>query len=197
MRSSPTLALHPLVAVLVPASTGWGRSIISGVAAYANRHGPWHLYVEPEGERQPLPHGWKGDGIIARISTPTVAKALLGVGCPLVNVSGITLEGLKAQPPRVSYDLRATGSERVALARVAKEAEAVGPLFEQVIDEPILARVVDGAVRVKRRIDDRVNSDEGHALQLGRSRGLEKKPILVYDPSPTRMRQKPAKIRHR
>ena len=65
--------------------------------------------AEPEGERRPLPHGWKGDGIIARLSTPTVAKALLGVGCPVVNVSGITLEGLKPQPPRVSYDLRATG----------------------------------------------------------------------------------------
>ena len=109
MAPSPALASHPLVAVLVPAITGWGRSIIGGVAAYANRHGPWHLYVEPEGERRPLPHGWKGDGIIARISTPAVAKALLAIGCPVVNVSGITLEGLKSQPPRVSYDLRATG----------------------------------------------------------------------------------------
>jgi len=110
MTPQARLLQQPLIAVLVPASTGWGRGIISGVAAYANRHGPWHLYVEPEGERRGLPHGWQGDGVIARLSTPAVSKAILGLGCPVVNVSGIELEALQPQPPRVSYDLRATGT---------------------------------------------------------------------------------------
>lgn len=109
MKRPAPFSSQPLVAVLVPASTGWGRSIINGVAAFANRNGPWHLYVDPEGERRSLPHGWKGDGVIARVSTPAVANALLRVGCPVVNVSGITLEGLKPQPPRVCYDVSATG----------------------------------------------------------------------------------------
>jgi LacI family transcriptional regulator len=108
MKPSQTLAAHPLVAVLVPASTGWGRSIIKGVAAFANRHGPWHLHVAPEGERQSLPHGWKGDGIIARLSTPAVARSILTIGCPVVNVSGITLDGVSQRVPRVFSDLQAT-----------------------------------------------------------------------------------------
>ena len=109
MRRSKSLSPLPLVAVLVPASTGWGRSIIKGVADFANRHGPWHLHVAPEGERQTLPHGWKGDGIIARLSTPAVARTILAIGCPVVNVSGITLEGFSQRTPRVFNDLQATG----------------------------------------------------------------------------------------
>lgn len=129
MKRSTAISPQPLVAVLVPASTGWGRSIINGVAGFANRHGPWHLYVEPDGERRPLPHGWKGDGIIARLSTPAVAKAVLGVGCPVVNVSGITLDGLRHQPARVFYDLRATGemAARHLLDRGFRNFAYVGP----------------------------------------------------------------------
>ena len=107
-RSKPFSPL-PLVAVLVPASTGWGRSIIKGVADFANRHGPWHLHVAPDGEKQTLPHGWKGDGIIARLSTPAVARSILAIGCPVVNVSGITLEGVSQRVPRVFNDLQGTG----------------------------------------------------------------------------------------
>lgn len=95
--------------VLVPASTGWGRGIIKGVAAFANRNGPWHLHVDPDGGRRPLPHGWSGDGIIARLSTPKVAAAILETGVPVVNVSGIMLNGPAAHVARVCNDLRASG----------------------------------------------------------------------------------------
>jgi len=95
--------------VLVPASTGWGRSIIRGVAAFANRNGPWHLHVDPEGGQKPLVHGWSGDGIIARLSTPKVAAAILKTGVPVVNVSGIMLDGPAARVARVCNDLRASG----------------------------------------------------------------------------------------
>ena len=129
MKPSQTLAVHPLVAVLVPASTGWGRSIIKGVAAFANRHGPWHLHVAPEGERQALPHGWKGDGIIARLSTPAVARSILAFGCPVVNVSGITLDGVSQRVPRVFNDLQATGemAARHFLDRGFRNFAYVGP----------------------------------------------------------------------
>ena len=75
MTRSSLLASNPRVTVLVPASIGWGRGIIRGIAAYANRHGPWHLHIEPEGERRPLPHGWKGDGIIAQARRLTASTA--------------------------------------------------------------------------------------------------------------------------
>lgn len=107
MTRSSLLANSPRVTVLVPASIGWGRGIIRGVAAYANRHGPWHLHVEPEGERRLPPVGWQGDGVIARISTPAVATALARLRVPVVNVSGIDLGGRTAHVPRVAIDLPA------------------------------------------------------------------------------------------
>lgn len=127
-RSKPFSPL-PLVAVLVPASSGWGRSIIKGIAAFANRHGPWHLHVVPEGERRALPHGWKGDGIIARLSTPAVAREILAVGCPVVNVSGISLDGPSSRVPRVFNDLQATGAmaARHFLDRGFRNFAYVGP----------------------------------------------------------------------
>jgi LacI family transcriptional regulator len=114
MTRGSLLASNPRVTVLVPASIGWGRGIIRGVAAYANRHGPWHLHVEPDGERRLPPAGWQGDGVIARVSTPAVAAALRRLRVPVVNVSGIDLGPPTAGIPRVAIDL-------VASARLAAE----------------------------------------------------------------------------
>ncbi|MEI6241424.1 MAG: DNA-binding transcriptional regulator [Planctomycetia bacterium] len=108
--SRGSLASSPHVAVLVSAATGWGRGIIRGISTFANHHGPWLLEVEPDGERRLLPRGWKGDGIIARLSTPRVAQALLDTGVPLVNVSSIAIAGRAAAVPRVSNDVAACGS---------------------------------------------------------------------------------------
>ena len=99
----------PRVTVLVSTATGWGRGIIKGISAFANQHGPWLLQVEPEGERQHLPAGWRGDGVIARLSTPKTAEALLRMRVPVVNVSSIALAGRAAAVPRVSSDVAAGG----------------------------------------------------------------------------------------
>jgi LacI family transcriptional regulator len=104
------LAAHPRVTVMVPAHSGWGRGVIKGIASFANRHGPWQLHVEAEGERRSLPRGWQGDGIIARISTPAVAQSLNGLRVPLVNVSAIRIDATSAAVPRVCNDLRACGT---------------------------------------------------------------------------------------
>lgn len=105
----PLLAARPRVTVLIPAHSGWGRGVIKGIANFANRHGPWQLHVEAEGERRTLPHGWQGDGVIARISTPAVAKEIAALGVPAVNVSAIQLDTPTASIPRVCNDLRACG----------------------------------------------------------------------------------------
>jgi LacI family transcriptional regulator len=101
---------HPRVAVLVPAFSGWGRGVIQGIADYSNRHGPWQLHVEAQGENRLLPRGWRGDGIIARFSTPKVAAAVMAAGVPIVNVSGIRLDDPADLVPRVCNDLRACGT---------------------------------------------------------------------------------------
>ena len=104
------LVSRPRVTVLIPAPSGWGRGIIKGITMYANRHGPWQLHVEAEGERRTLPRGWQGDGIIVRISTPAVARAMNAQSVPVVNVSAIQLDASTASIPRVCNDLRACGT---------------------------------------------------------------------------------------
>ncbi|WP_044304056.1 AraC family transcriptional regulator [Rhodopirellula sallentina] len=98
----------PQVTVLVDTSTDWGRQTISGILHYAQKHGPWHMSVEPRGRSDPmhLPSDWDGDGIIARISTTKLASELRCRNVPVVNISGIELEGI--QFPRVSTDYGAT-----------------------------------------------------------------------------------------
>ncbi len=99
----------PRIAVLVDTSTGWGRRLIRGIVGYANKHGPWNLWVHARGqdEAQRLPPGWRGDGIIARISDRHVARHVAAARVPVVNVSGIELRGVDCC--RVTTDLRTAG----------------------------------------------------------------------------------------
>lgn len=96
------------VAVLVDTSTSWGRRIHEGIHHYTQRHGRWQLFVEARGmeERLALPRGWRGDGVIARVSTGSMARELSAQGIPVVNVSGIELQGVTF--PQVTNDLVAS-----------------------------------------------------------------------------------------
>lgn len=87
----------PRVAVLVETSTSWGRRLIRGIGNYVQSHQAWRLTIEPLGinQRVRLPAGWRGEGIIARVNTPTLARQLAGTGVPVVNISGVELPGVK------------------------------------------------------------------------------------------------------
>lgn len=102
--------LAPRVVVLVDTATGWGRAIIRGISTYGRHHGPWHLWVEPHGqaERMRPPRTWQGEGIIARVNTSQMARHLKSYRVPIVNVSGIELDGVDL--PRVTHDLPATAT---------------------------------------------------------------------------------------
>jgi LacI family transcriptional regulator len=104
---SHAFADAPNVAVLIDTSTGWGRRLIRGVVAYGQKHGPWHLRVEPRGrtEHLSLPVDWAGNGVIARIATPRMHQALQRLGVPIVNISAIDIEGCDC--PRVTSDYQA------------------------------------------------------------------------------------------
>ncbi|HWB52833.1 MAG TPA: substrate-binding domain-containing protein, partial [Tepidisphaeraceae bacterium] len=109
---SPVMRPHaPRVAILVDTATGWGRRLVYGVMAYARKHGPWHIWVEPRGQQEHLrtPPGWAGEGIIARVATKAMARELTDQRLPIVNVSGIQLRGAP-DFPRVTTDLRAAGN---------------------------------------------------------------------------------------
>lgn len=92
------------VAVLVDTSTTWGRDVISGVHRYGSGEGGWQLFVEPRGmdQRRWLPEGWKGDGVVARVGLPSLAKQLNAMRVPVMNVSAIRLP--KVEYPRVVAD---------------------------------------------------------------------------------------------
>lgn len=98
----------PRVAVLVDTSSSWGRRIVKGIHNYIRKSGRWQLFIEARGmeENWSVPPGWRGDGVIARIGNPEMAAELKNLRIPVVNVSGIQLQG--ADFPRVSTDLNAS-----------------------------------------------------------------------------------------
>lgn len=78
------------VAILVETSSGGGRGIIEGIAAYAKVHGPilFHLVTGHLIQKLPPQSEWDGDGIIARIQTPELARQLRKRNLPTIRVSG-------------------------------------------------------------------------------------------------------------
>lgn len=93
--------------MLVEMSSAHGRGLIRGVAEYAQRHTDWSMHLDEIGPLRAVPRWlkvWQGGGIIARIETPEIARAVHAKGVPVVNVSG------RASPPgmpRVDTDNRA------------------------------------------------------------------------------------------
>ena len=101
---------RPDVALLVETSTSWGRQIVRGICDYAFHHGGWHFHLEPHGryEEVSLPAGWRGDGVIGRITTERLAKQLVAQGIAAVNVSCYEFE--TARIPVCTCDEEAIGT---------------------------------------------------------------------------------------
>ena len=81
------------VAVLVEMSSAHGRGLIRGIVEYAQQHTDWSLHLEEAGPLQAVPRWlktWQGEGIIARVETPDIARAVLAKRVPVVNVSNRT-----------------------------------------------------------------------------------------------------------
>ncbi|MBX7211173.1 MAG: DNA-binding transcriptional regulator [Verrucomicrobiaceae bacterium] len=107
LRSSKSEPPH--VALLVETSFGSGRDILTGIARYVREHEPWLLFHEARSIDQELPRwlkNWKGHGIIARVLTPAMAKALRRTCIPVVDVLGVVPD---AGFPLVHVDDEAIG----------------------------------------------------------------------------------------
>ena len=78
------------VALLVETSNAYARGLLEGVNGFVRAQEPWSIYL-PEQERGATPPAWlmrwKGDGIIARIETSEIAKAVTRTGLPVIDVS--------------------------------------------------------------------------------------------------------------
>jgi LacI family transcriptional regulator len=82
------------VALLVETSNEYARGLLRGIVGYVREHRPWTTYLaeHARGDQPPawLEH-WDGDGIIARIENPRIAKAVVQPGLPVVDVSAANL----------------------------------------------------------------------------------------------------------
>jgi len=90
MKKAPAKSI-PRVALLIESSRAYGRELLLGIAKYAKSHGPWSIEFH---EGDPAEHfpawfdRWEWDGVIARVSTPTIAAALIRCGAPVVDLNG-------------------------------------------------------------------------------------------------------------
>ncbi len=82
------------VALLVETSNAYARELLHGVRAWLREHGGWTIALGEAGRGAPPPawlSGWNGDGIIARIETPAIAKAVAATRLPAVDLSAARL----------------------------------------------------------------------------------------------------------
>ena len=110
------MARTPKVALLVETSRGYGRDLLRGVIRYARLHGPWGFYVTPGDFVQALPRmrSWGGTGIIARIETPAVARAILAADLPTIALD-LSEEQLRPDNPLSRLSEVASDSRGAAL----------------------------------------------------------------------------------
>ena len=83
------MASYPHVALIVETAKQYDRGLLRGIGRYIKGHGPWSVYLEERGPKDPIPpwlQGWRGDGIIARSRDAAMAGALLATGAPVVEL---------------------------------------------------------------------------------------------------------------
>lgn len=77
------------VAIAVNLHESYDRQIVASIARYAQERGHWSLYAEDDpSARLPNFSNWRGDGIIANLNNPQVARALAAAHIPVVGVGG-------------------------------------------------------------------------------------------------------------
>lgn len=84
---------RPRVALLIETSNAYARGLLQGVVRHSEQR-PWSLQVLEQGRGDDPPHWldrWQGDGIIARIENPAIARAVLRKRLPAVDVSAARL----------------------------------------------------------------------------------------------------------
>jgi LacI family transcriptional regulator len=87
-------ASRKTVALLVETSNDYARGLLHGVVTYVREHRPWSTYLAEHGRGDAPPtwlSTWRGDGIIARIENPRIAKAVRAAALPTVDLSAANL----------------------------------------------------------------------------------------------------------
>ncbi|MEO7600051.1 MAG: DNA-binding transcriptional regulator [Opitutus sp.] len=82
------------IALLIETSNAYARGLVQGVVHYAREHGAWSFQMMEQGRGDDPPPwlaDWDGDGVIARIETPRIARAVVKCGLPAVDLSAARL----------------------------------------------------------------------------------------------------------
>lgn len=90
----PTAApAHRRVGLVIETSNAYSRGLIRGVMGYARGRGGWSLWLaeSERGHAPPALRHWDGDGLIARVENPRVARAVAAARKPVVDVSSARL----------------------------------------------------------------------------------------------------------
>jgi len=100
----------PKVALLIETSNAYARGLMRGIVGYMREHRPWSIYLSEHtrGDRPPIwLTDWDGDGVIARIETKAIARAIEGLSLPVVDVSAArlipTLPWVETDDPAVAH----------------------------------------------------------------------------------------------
>ena len=99
----------PKVALLIETSNAYARGLLGGIQAYIREHRPWSVYLDEQSRGDQPPRWlkkWKGDGVIARIENPAIAKAIAALGVPAVDLSA---GRLLPEVPMLEIDEAAVG----------------------------------------------------------------------------------------
>jgi hypothetical protein len=93
--TQPRIKRRSRVALIVETSLASGREVLQGITRYLREQRGWSVFHEPRSLVESVPSwlkNWDGDGIIARISSPKVADAIVNTGLPVVDVLGMAPE---------------------------------------------------------------------------------------------------------
>jgi LacI family transcriptional regulator len=79
------------VALLIESSRAYGRGLFRGIAKFVREHHEWSVQSEEWRWTDELPgwlKNWDGDGVIARVETPEMARLIQQLKVPVVDVRG-------------------------------------------------------------------------------------------------------------
>lgn len=90
----PKSRTSPRVAVIIEASNAYGRGLLEGIHRHLREHEPWTILLPEHGRGTPplaWLRRWRGEGVIARVETPAIARILgrlrRSLGIPVIDVS--------------------------------------------------------------------------------------------------------------
>ena len=82
------------VAAIVETSNSYARGVLRGIHDYARTRPGWTLYLTEHGRHEideSFAGSWKFDGVIARIETDRMARIIMAMDVPTVDVSAARL----------------------------------------------------------------------------------------------------------